>query len=159
MMWQSLLLKLGMFTATISVVFWIGWSLPNSLERGHGLTGESLEGLKTDIVSDRSDATMESASSPSMISNQPAIAAASKRTRTGLLNLNRATEREFDALPGIGPQLAQRIMEYRRSVGTFHSLEELQAVKGIGKKKFDRIRPLVTVTPDAELSERQKKAT
>jgi len=159
MMWQSLLLKLGMFTATMAVVFWIGWSLPNSLEREHGLSGESLEGSKADIVSDSSNATVESASVPSMITDQPAIADASKRTRTGLLNLNRATEREFDALPGIGPQLAERIMEYRRSVGTFHSLEELRAVKGIGKKKFDRIRPLVTVTPDAELSERQKKAT
>jgi len=159
MMWQSLLLKLGMFTATMAVVFWIGWSLPNSLEREHGLPGESLEGSKADIVSDSSNATVESASSPSMISDQPAIAAASKRTHTGLLNLNRATEREFDALPGIGPELAERIMEYRRSVGAFHSLEELRAVKGIGKKKFDRIRPLVTVTPNAELSERQKKTT
>jgi competence protein ComEA len=159
MMWQSLLLKLGMFTATMAVVFWIGWSLPNSLEREHGLPGESLEGSKADIVSDSSNATVESASSPSMISDQPAIAAASKRTHTGLLNLNRATEREFDALPGIGPELAERIMEYRRSVGAFHSLEELRAVKGIGKKTFDRIRPLVTVTPNAELSERQKKTT
>lgn len=158
-MWQSLLLKLGMFTATMAVVFWIGWSLPNSLEREHGLAGESLEGSKADIVSDSSNATVESASSASMISDQPAIAAASKPTRTGLLNLNRATEREFDALPGIGPQLAERIMEYRRSVGTFHSLEELRAVKGIGKKKLDRIRPLVTVTPEAEISARQKKAT
>ena len=160
MMWQSLLIKLGMFTATMAVVFWIGWSLPNSLEREHGLPGESLEGSKADIVSDSTNATVESASSsPSMISDQPATADASKRTRRGLLNLNRATEREFDALPGIGPQLAERIMEYRRSVGAFHSLEELRAVKGIGKKKFERIRPLVTVTPDAELSERQKKAT
>ena len=158
-MLYSLLIKLGMFAATMAVVFWIGWSLPNSLEREYGVPGESIDVSKPVIVSDSSNTTEENASSPSTISDQPAIAAASKRTRTGLLNLNRATEREFDALPGIGPQLAERIMEYRRSVGAFHSLEELRAVKGIGKKKFDRIRPLVTVTPDAELSERQKKAT
>ena len=54
-------------------------------------------------------------------------------------------------LPGVGPRLAERIMEYRQSVGVFHSLDELRAVKGIGKKKFERIRPLVTVTPDAGL--------
>jgi competence protein ComEA len=158
-MWQSLLFKLGMFAATMAVVFWIGWSLPNSLEREHDLPGESIDESKPDIVSGSSNATVDNTSSPSMISDQPSIATDSKRTRRGLLNLNRATEREFDALPGIGPQLAERIMEYRRSVGTFHSLEELRAVKGIGKKKFDRIRPLVTVTPDAELSEREKKAT
>ena len=68
---------------------------------------------------------------------------------SGLLDLNRATEQDFDALPGIGPKLAERIMEYRQSVGAFHSLDELRDVKGIGKKKFERIRPLVTVTPDA----------
>jgi competence protein ComEA len=50
-------------------------------------------------------------------------------------------------------------MEYRQSVGAFHSLNELRAVKGIGKKKFERIRPLVTVTPDAGPSGRGKKAT
>jgi competence protein ComEA len=73
--------------------------------------------------------------------------------------LNRATDQDFDALPGIGPRLAERIMEYRQSVGAFHSLDELRAVKGIGKKKFDRIRPLVTVTPDAISIGKVKKAT
>ena len=77
----------------------------------------------------------------------------------GLLDLNRATDQDFDALPGIGPQLAERIMEYRQSVGAFRSLDELRAVKGIGKKKLERIRPLVTVTPATGLSDRRKKAT
>jgi DNA repair protein RadC len=44
-------------------------------------------------------------------------------------------------------------------VGAFHSLEELRAVKGIGKKKFEQIRALVTVTPDSEQPDRRKKAT
>jgi competence protein ComEA len=50
-------------------------------------------------------------------------------------------------------------MEYRQSAGAFRSLDELRAVKGIGKKKFERIRPLITVTPDPGLSGRGKKAT
>jgi competence ComEA-like helix-hairpin-helix protein len=50
-------------------------------------------------------------------------------------------------------------MEYRESVGVFHTLEELRAVKGIGKKTFERIRPLVTVSLDTGLSDRRKKAT
>ena len=90
---------------------------------------------------------------------QPSTVPAPKRSHQGLLDLNQATDQDFDALPGIGPKLAERIMEYRQSVGGFHSLDELRGVKGIGKKKFERIRPLVTVTKDLGLSDRRKKAT
>ena len=45
-MWQSLLLKLGMFAATMGVVFWIGWTLPTSFDRAHDFTAESSEGLE-----------------------------------------------------------------------------------------------------------------
>jgi len=93
-----------------------------------------------------------------MLSDHPS-AAAPEPSHQGLLDLNRATDQDFDALPGIGPKLAERIMEYRQSVGVFHSLDELRAVKGIGKKKFERIRPLVTVTTDAISIDRRKKAT
>jgi competence protein ComEA len=93
------------------------------------------------------------------LADQRSTAAAPKRYHQGLLDLNRATDRDFDALPGVGPKLAERIMEYRQSVGAFHSLEELRAVKGIGKKKFEQIRALVTVTPDSEQPDRRKKAT
>jgi len=40
-MWQSLLLKLGMFAATMGVVFWIGWTLPTSFDRGSDLAAKS----------------------------------------------------------------------------------------------------------------------
>jgi competence protein ComEA len=73
--------------------------------------------------------------------------------------VNRATEQDFNALPGIGPKLAERIIEHRQSVGGFHSLDELRSVKGIGNKKFERIRPLVTVSPDAGPIVRGKKTT
>ena len=158
-MWQSFLLKLGMFAATMGVVFWIGWTLPTSFDREHDLAAKSLEESQAETVSGSGSAPAASPSSVSLLSDRPDILAASKRSHRGLLDLNRATEREFDALPGIGPQLAERIMEYRHSVGAFHSLEELRAVKGIGKKKFERIRQLVTVTPGAGLSDGRKKAT
>ncbi len=158
-MWQSLLLKLGMFAVTMGVVFWIGWTLPTSFDREHDLAAESFEGSKTEIASGSGSATVMSPSAVSLLSDRQATPAVPKRSHRGLLNLNRATEQDFDALPGIGPQLAERIIEYRQSVGTFHSLEELRAVKGIGKKKFERIRSLVTVTPDAGFSDRRKKAT
>jgi competence protein ComEA len=92
------------------------------------------------------------------MANQPP-AAAPKQSHRDLLDLNRATDKDLDALPGIGPQLAERIVEYRQSVGAFHSPDELQEVKGIGKKKFERIRPLVTVIPDDRSGGRGKKGT
>jgi competence protein ComEA len=157
-MWQSLLLKLGMFAATMGVVFWIGWTLPTSFDREHDLAAESFEGSKAEIASSSGSATTVNPSPVALLSDQPS-AAAPKGSHAGLLDLNRATEQDFDALPGIGPRLAERIMAYRQSAGAFHSLDELRDVKGIGNKKFERIRPLVTVTPDAISIGRGKKAT
>jgi competence protein ComEA len=158
-MLYSLIIKLGMFAATMGVVFWIGWTLPTSFDREHDLVVASLEGSKSEIASGSGSATVMSPSAVSSLSDQQATPAVPKRSHGGLLNLNRATEQDFDALPGIGPQLAERIMEYRQSVGGFQSLDELRAVKGIGKRKLERIRPLVTITPDARLSDKRKKAT
>ncbi|HEV8621094.1 MAG TPA: helix-hairpin-helix domain-containing protein [Nitrospiraceae bacterium] len=157
-MWHSLLLKLGMFAATMGVVFWIGWTLPTSFDRARDLAAESLEGPKSEIVSDSGRVTTVSPSPVVSLSDQR-YTAVPKRSHKGPLDLNRATEQDFDALPGIGPRLAERIMAYRQSVGAFHSLDGLRAVKGIGKKKFERIRPLVTVTPDAISIDRRKKTT
>jgi competence protein ComEA len=158
-MWQSLLLKLGMFAATMGVVFWIGWTLPASFDRARDLAAESFEGPKAEIVSGSGHVTTVSPSPVALLSDHPSTTAVPKRSHKGLLDLNRAAEQDFDALPGIGPRLAERIVEYRQSVGAFHSLDELRAVKGIGRKKFERIRPLITVTSGAVASARGKKAT
>ena len=157
-MLYSLIIKLGMFAATMGVVFWIGWTLPTSFDRAHDLAAKSFEGSQAEMASGSGRATAVSPSPAALLSDQPSTAAP-KRSHSGPLDLNRATEQDFDALPGIGPKLAERIMEYRQSVGAFHSLDELRAVKGIGIKKLERIRPLVTVTPDARLSGGGKKAT
>jgi len=158
-MWQSLLLKLGMFAATMGVVFWIGWTLPTSFDRARDLAAESLEGPKSEIHSGSERATMVSPSPVVSLSEQQSTVAAPKRSYKGLLDLNRATDQDFDALPGIGPRLAERIVQYRQSVGAFHSLDELRAVKGIGKKKFERIRPLLTVASGALSIAKGKKTT
>jgi competence protein ComEA len=159
MMWQSLLLKLGMFAATMGVIFWIGWTNPTSFDRARDLATESLEGPKAEIAS-RSERTTTVSPSPVVsLSDQQSTVTPPKRSYKGLLDLNRATDQDFDALPGIGPRLAERIVEYRQSVGAFHSLDELRAVKGIGKKKFERIRPLLTVASGALSTAKGKKAT
>jgi competence protein ComEA len=62
----------------------------------------------------------------------------------GLLNLNTATAEEIEELPGIGPVLAERIASYRDQT-PFASVEDLRNVSGIGPKRLEALRPLVTV--------------
>ncbi|WBM80172.1 helix-hairpin-helix domain-containing protein [Cryobacterium breve] len=61
------------------------------------------------------------------------------------VNLNRATAAELDALPRIGPAMAQRIVDYRSANGPFASVEDLRNVTGIGDKTFEALKDLVTV--------------
>ncbi len=62
-----------------------------------------------------------------------------------LVNLNTATAGELETLPGIGPSLAGRIVQWRADRGPFSSLEDLDAVPGIGPAILDQVRSLVTV--------------
>jgi competence ComEA-like helix-hairpin-helix protein len=61
------------------------------------------------------------------------------------VDLNQATTRQLDGLPGIGPVLAGRIVEYRRRSGGFRRVSELRAVSGIGEKRYSALKDLVTV--------------
>ena len=63
-----------------------------------------------------------------------------------IINLNTATARELEALPGIGPALAKRIVEFREKRHGFKRVEELLAVPGISEKKWKVIRDQVEVT-------------
>ncbi|GEM_PF-2329515 len=56
------------------------------------------------------------------------------------LDINRATIQDFEALPGIGPKLAREIVETREKFGDFKTIDDLKKVKGIGDKKFRKIR-------------------
>lgn len=64
---------------------------------------------------------------------------------TGLVNLNTADLDALDSLPGVGPVLAQRIVDWRTEHGRFTSVEELGEVSGIGDKMLSELRPRVTV--------------
>jgi len=61
------------------------------------------------------------------------------------VNLNAATVAELEALPGIGPRAAQRIVEFRTKNGGFKKVEDLMKIQGIGERSFLRLRPLVTI--------------
>ncbi len=59
------------------------------------------------------------------------------------LDVNTATVDELVQLPGVGPSLAQRIVDYRQQYGPFQTVDDLQNVPGIGPSKFDRLAPFV----------------
>ncbi|HEY8295703.1 MAG TPA: helix-hairpin-helix domain-containing protein [Micrococcaceae bacterium] len=61
------------------------------------------------------------------------------------VNLNTATAEELAALPRVGPVLAQRIIDWRRQHGKFTSVQELDAIDGVGPKMLESLLPLVTV--------------
>ena len=61
------------------------------------------------------------------------------------LNLNTATLEQLEALPGIGPALAQRIIDYREERGGFTTIEEIMQVSGIGQATFAKFKDLITV--------------
>jgi competence ComEA-like helix-hairpin-helix protein len=66
---------------------------------------------------------------------------------SGLVNVNLATSRQLEALPGIGPTLARRIIAARDSLRGFRNADDLLKVPGIGPKRLELIRPLLTFTP------------
>lgn len=59
------------------------------------------------------------------------------------VNINSANKSQLMSLPGIGPSYADRIIEYRNTQGMFTSVEELSKIRGIGKKKLEKLRPFV----------------
>ena len=61
----------------------------------------------------------------------------------GPVSLSTATAEQLDGLPGIGPVTAQKIVDYRTQHGAFHSVDELDAISGIGPAKLDQLRGLV----------------
>lgn len=74
-------------------------------------------------------------------------AAPSPSSNPALLDINAATLRELDTLPGIGPALAQAIVDTRRALNGFCFVEELMEVPGIGSGRFAQIQGVITCGP------------
>jgi len=77
----------------------------------------------------------------------PSVDAAGEETTgvPGCIDLNLAEQSDLETLPGIGPELAARIVAYREEVGQFIAKEQLMDVSGIGEKRYAELEPLITV--------------
>lgn len=153
---KSLGLNLVMLAVASGFLFWVLQEGPDSLPeqpgtarqgQGQGMTSPVLQ---TPLASsDQSESEGESQGGGRLAPNQapaPALsspATPARRPVTFPLDLNTAKLEDFIELPGIGEKLAQRLVDYRQSHGGFRSVEDLREVRGIGAKRFERLRPLV----------------
>jgi competence protein ComEA len=62
-----------------------------------------------------------------------------------LVNINTADEKALDTLPGIGPAMAKRIIEYRETEGLFQSIEDIKKSRGIGDAKFEKLKDKICI--------------
>jgi competence protein ComEA len=72
-------------------------------------------------------------------------AGATKKPPPAPININTATSEQLQEVPGIGPATAEKILQMRKSYGAFKSVDDLLSIKGIGKKRLDKMRKYLTV--------------
>jgi competence protein ComEA len=144
---KSFLVKLGMLAVTVGIVLWMGWMRHMAVES----PGASTQEQTARGVNGSSQQALEQ--------NRAVSAKVVKLHDQALLDLNRATADELEALPGIGAVLAQRVVAFRESTGRFRTVEDLRGVKGIGAKKFDRLKSLITVSTSETQRETERRAS
>ncbi|MDP4091268.1 MAG: helix-hairpin-helix domain-containing protein [Bacillota bacterium] len=62
-----------------------------------------------------------------------------------LININTADENELEKIPGVGPVMAQRIIDYRNKNGDFQAIEDMKNISGVGEKTFEKMKDKITV--------------
>ncbi len=70
---------------------------------------------------------------------------------SGTVNLNQASEKQLDLLPGVGPKVAHRIVEARKTA-PFTTTAQVMKVKGFGKKRFEKLKGYLTVNGPTTLA-------
>ncbi len=81
-----------------------------------------------------------------------AASAATKKPPLKPININTASSDELQQVPGIGPATAEKILQMRKSYGAFKSVDDLLSIRGIGKKRLEKMRKYLTVSKSASLN-------
>ncbi|MGQ9845500.1 MAG: helix-hairpin-helix domain-containing protein [Caldisericia bacterium] len=110
------------------------------------LSKKLVDGEKITIFAKKTSVNTGNLSSSGNLNNNSFSTNASTNS-SNLININTASQKELEELPGIGPTLSQRIIEYREKNGYFQTIEDIKKVSGIGDKKFEAIKDLITVGP------------
>lgn len=103
---------------------------------------QSLKDGQQIKVPEKGTAVQAQAANTSAAPSQNAAAAGDNG---GLVNINNADEKQLDTLPGVGPAMAKRIIEYRETEGGFTAIEDLKKIKGIGEAKFNKMKDKVCI--------------
>lgn len=74
----------------------------------------------------------------------PLVVTAKKKPPAAPINLNTATSEELQLVPGIGPATAEKILQMRKAYGSFKSVDDLLAIRGIGPKRLEKMRKYLT---------------
>ncbi|HPP43135.1 MAG TPA: helix-hairpin-helix domain-containing protein [Caldisericia bacterium] len=110
------------------------------------LSKKLTDGEKIIIFAKRNLVDSETTSSSTTQSNTSS-SVNSPTKKSNLININTASQKELEELSGIGPVLAQRIIDYREKNGYFSTIEDIKKVSGIGDKRFEAIKDSITVGP------------
>ena len=119
--------------------FYLGKNYSGSSISIQGLTQPPLPTTSTPATTSAKPTTK-----PPTVTTGPAPTQTTQPTGPLMININTATLEQLDLLPGIGPVIAQAIIDYRTEYGDFETVEDLLNVNGIGKKRLEAILEFIT---------------
>ena len=152
---RSLTIKLIMLAGTLGFLFALHWG---GADRGAETTlpsDESIGSSTRTVVSTSGKSLDNSVNNDFFPKQQPSSGSKQSDSKRNAIDLNVGTAQELQALPGIGPILAQRIVDRRKQVGGFQSIQELDQVKGIGTKKLQKLSPFIKISPQKGTPQQQ----